>query len=331
MYPKLIALELTRRCPLKCKHCRADASDTDWENELHLDEVKSILSKIASEIKPIIILTGGEPLLRHDIFEIAEYGTTLGLHMVLATCGQDLTTETVDKLRSSGIRRLSFSIDGATADSHDQFRGIVGAFEKTVAASKKALAGDLPFQINTTVTAQNAGDIEAIAHLAISLGAVSFHPFLLVPTGRAKKLKGSEMSAKQYEEILERIYNLSQNSTLDIKPTCAPHYFRIANITNSRGCLAGYGFAFISHIGKIQTCGFLDVECGDLRTNDYDFMKIWMESEIFQKLRKQENYKGSCGSCGCYNVCGGCRARAHEINGDYLAEEPYCTLGKTNG
>jgi len=323
--PRLIAIEITRRCHMNCKHCRTDASDKSFENELSLNELKDILQNISTFSKPIIILTGGEPLLRKDIYDIAAFSTSLSLYTVLATCGKDIDEAIINRLKESGIKRISLSIDGSTSNTHDDFRGISDSFDQAVIAAKHAFNGDLPFQINTTVTKQNMNELEAIIDLSIKLKAVAFHPFFLVPTGRAKKLSGLELNADEYEKSLTELYEWSKTKPIEIKPTCAPQYHRIAGI-KSRACLAGTGFAFISHTGKVQTCGFLDLECGDLRKMTFE--NIWNKSEIFNMLRDNSNYEGQCGRCRYIDYCGGCRARAHEINRSYLGEEPYCNVNR---
>lgn len=339
--PRLIAFELTRRCNLRCKHCRADAEHCQYEGELSLDEIKCILDSVAANFKPIMILTGGEPLLRDDIFDIIRYTVSVGLQPVMATCGTLLTPEIARDLREAGIQRISVSIDGPDAASHDDFRGIPGAFAATMAGLDAARAGGLAFQVNTTVTRHNMDHVEDIYNLAISLGAAAFHPFLLVPTGRGKGLSHELLNPEEYERILNRIYEMRSNSPIPFKPTCAPHYYRILRQREaeqgrevtpethgldamSKGCMGGLSFAFISHVGKVQICGFLEEEAGDLRACGLDFGEVWRNSTLFNQLRDFRNYKGDCGICEYRRWCGGCRARAYAVKGDYLEEEPFC-------
>lgn len=337
--PRLIAWEITRRCHLKCKHCRASAEDESYENEFSTEEIKKTLVNIASFSKPIIILTGGEPMMRDDIYEIAAFGNSLGLRMVMAPCGKLVDSESIRKMKEAGIQRISLSIDGASKKTHDNFRGQVGSFEDAIHAAEVARDGGMPFQINTTVTKSNLPELGEIFNLVQKLGAVSFHPFLLVPTGRGKDLAGLELTPEEYEETLKKISEWAKNSSLDVKPTCAPHYFRIKGRDSkatkishghggmyhaTRGCLGGTGFAFISHRGIVQICGFLDVPCGDVRKSNYDFRHIWETSDIFLKMRDKNAYKGKCGICEFHDVCGGCRARAYAATGDFMKPEPYC-------
>ncbi|MFW6287020.1 MAG: radical SAM protein [Candidatus Sumerlaeota bacterium] len=352
--PMLIAWEVTRTCNLACKHCRAGAQNRRYEQELSTEECKEVLESIAAFCKPIIILTGGEPMLRGDIFQIASYGTSLGLRMVMAPCGYLITPETVHKMKDSGIQRISLSIDAATAEKHDAFRGVPGAFDTVMRAAEVVRQNGLDFQVNTTIHKGNIDELPEILDLAIQLGAKAFHPFLLVPTGRASNMAGQEISAEQYEEVLEWVYSMQEKTPILFKPTCAPHYHRIARQKGgapkahphakghpgsghpgglqslSKGCMGGQSFAFISHVGKVQICGFLEESAGDLRESELDFRDIWDHSKLFQDVRNIDGYSGKCGYCEFRKVCGGCRARAFAMSGDYLAEEPFCIYTPKN-
>ncbi|MDP8255789.1 MAG: heme b synthase [Candidatus Alcyoniella australis] len=339
--PRLIAWEVTRSCVLECMHCRAAACKGPYAGELDTDQIKAVMDDIASFAKPIIILTGGEPMLRDDILEITRYGASLGLRMVMAPCGMLLTEKKAKEFKDAGIQRISISLDGPDAKSHDAFRGVVGAFDGAMTAIENAKKVGLEFQINTTVSKVNLDRLPEILDLSVSLGAVAFHPFLLVPTGRGKQMADLAITPEQYEETLVWIYERRGDLPLNFKPTCAPHYYRIfrqkeraagRSVTvethgmdaMSKGCMGGLSFAFISHVGKVQMCGFAEEEAGDLLQSGLSFKKIWRESEFFLKLRDWENYKGKCGYCEFRKVCGGCRARAFAATGDYFAEEPYC-------
>ncbi len=331
--PRLIAWEVTRSCMLACKHCRAAAQAKKYEDELSTEECFKLLDNIASFSKPIIILTGGEPMLRPDIYDIATYATKLGLRVVMAPCGALLDDESAAKILESGINHISISLDGATAEEHDAFRGVEGAFAGSLNGIEAAKRAGLDFQINTTITQHNLHKIPEILELAVKLGASVFNPFLLVPTGRGKQLADQEISPKEYEEVLNYLTTQQNRSDIGIRVTCAPHYQRVIRQVGlhspqghgAKGCMGGQSFAFISHQGKVQICGFLDLECGDVRAEDFDFEKIWCTSKIFLELRDLESYHGRCGYCEFGRVCGGCRARAYAITGDYLDEEPFCT------
>jgi len=337
--PRLVAWEVTRRCNLSCIHCRASAECGPYPGELDTEKCLQVLDQIADLGKPIIILTGGEPLMREDVFELSQYGAKLGLRIVMATNGTLITPKRVEKMKSSGIMRISISLDGPDAETHDAFRQVPGAFEAALAGIRILKETGMEFQINTTVTRMNIRYIEEMLQLAIELGAAAHHLFLLVPTGRAREMAEQEIDAQAYEDLLHWFYRQARQVPIHLKATCAPHYYRIlrqearqrgesVNFENygldavSRGCLGGTGFCFISHEGIVQPCGYLELDCGDLKRSPFDV--IWNESEIFKNLRDFTAYKGKCGHCEYLKFCGGCRARAYEASGDYLGEEPLC-------
>jgi len=347
--PLLIAWEVTRSCNLNCRHCRAGARNRKYPNELTTEQCFSLLDNIASFAKPIMILTGGEPMLRDDIYEIAEHGNKLGMRMVMAPCGMLVDDQTINKMISSGIQCISISLDGATVKSHDDFRRVPGAFDSAIDAAKAAKRNNLPFQINTTITKHNIDELPELMSLAEQLGAVTFNPFLLVPTGRGKDLAKQEISPQQYEETLIWLSEQQGKSKMQLRITCAPHYQRIIRQNKSiknqdsnrcsadkkhshqvAGCMGGKTFAFISHTGKVQICGFLDIEAGDLSRNNFDFEDIWKNSRYLKEIRDVDSYKGKCGYCEYRRSCGGCRARAYAMTGDYLESEPFCVYQPKN-
>jgi AdoMet-dependent heme synthase len=337
---RLVAWETTRNCNLSCVHCRASALRGPSHGELGTRACFRLLDEIAQVAKPIIILTGGEPLLRTDIFDIAKYGTGRGLGMVMAVNGTLITENIAKQMTDAGIRRISISLDGAASKSHDRFRGVDGAFEGALRGIRLAKDAGIEFQINTTITKTNLSELPRVQDLAVTLGAVAHHIFLFVPTGRGKYIPDQEITAEEYENTLNWFYDQRKKTPLQLKATCAPHFYRvlrqrakkdIESITFNthgmdavtRGCLAGTGFCFISHRGIVQPCGFLDVSCGDIARDS--FADIWHHSDIFLSLRNFNDLKGKCGACEYKNVCGGCRARAFEATGDFLAEEPLCS------
>ena len=334
---RLVALEVTRTCTLACKHCRGDSHQREYPDELSLEEIIRILDDLAEFASPVLIITGGEPLLRPDVLDIARHAAQrLGFRTVLATCGHLLDDTMAGELIDAGISRISVSLDGASAETHDAFRGVPGAFERSIAGISAARRRNLPFQINSTLTSFNRGELTALHDLAVSLGAEAFHPFLLVPMGRGRNIAGHALSPEEYESALRRIYAIAGGSPIEIKPTCAPHYARIARQGgnnaappghagpgNVGGCLGGQGFMFVSHTGRVQTCGFLELEAGNLRTGS-GVRDIYEHSELFTSIRDRANYHGKCGICEFRMVCGGCRARAYALTGDVLGEEPDC-------
>lgn len=345
--PRLVAWEITRACNLACVHCRAAAVDQPDPDELTTGEGLRLIDQISALNQGIIlILTGGEPLLRKDVFELAAHGTEKGLRVVMAPNGTLITAEAARRMKETGIQRISVSIDGATAQDHDRFRGVEGAFDRLITGLKHAREAGIDFQVNTTVTRENRPQLEKIQKMVEDLGAVAHHIFLLVPTGRGRQLTEEVITAREYEEVLGWFYDCRDNVSLQLKATCAPHYHRIlrqrahaegkkVDIQSfgldavSKGCLGGQGFVFVSHTGQVQPCGYLELDCGQVR--EKDFGEIYRHSAIFQNLRDKSRYKGKCGRCEYWNVCGGCRARAYEATGDYLAEEPLCLYEPQTG
>jgi heme b synthase len=346
----MVAWEITRSCNLFCAHCRSSSTSGAYENELSTEECRRLIDGILEVGKPIIILSGGEPLLRHDLFRIAKYAAEKGLRVVMGTNGTLITDDITAKLRAIPISRVAVSIDFPTPELQDKFRGQAGAFQAAIAGIKSLHQANIEVQINSTITRLNIRYLNELLNLALEAGAVAFHPFMLVPTGRGKGLEAVALSPEEYEQTLNWVYDRQKElgNGMFFKPTDAPHYQRIVrqrggrastqgvllggksatkagrDATNSmtRGCLAGTGFCFISHLGRVQGCGYLDVEAGNIR--DKNFSKIWNNSTLFRELRDLSNIKGKCGVCEYKIVCGGCRARAYESTGDYLEAEPYC-------
>ena len=337
--PRIIAWEITRSCNLSCAHCRAAAEFGHYPGELTLEESRQLIDAITRITSPILILTGGEPLLRPDIWEIIDYATEKGAQPVIGTNATLINGDIAARLAKHGIPRISVSLDYPNAAQHDEFRGEAGAFARALAGIKLAQSQGVGVQINMTVTAQNYQLIGEMHQMCLDLGVDAFHIFLLVPTGRGENLRGVELTPRQYEETLLWAYDLQQQSPLHIKPTDAPQYYRIvhqkARATGSevsaeqfgldamtRGCLGGITFCFISHIGDVQPCGYFDMQLGNVKKQDY--ADIWTNSAVFQNLRDYSKLQGKCGACEYKVVCGGCRARALANTGNYLAEEPYC-------
>lgn len=336
---RLIAWETTRACNLVCKHCRAEAQSGPSPEQLSTEEARALIDSFPQVGKPIVIFTGGEPMLRPDIYELVERVKSHGLTSAFSPNGTLITAESAARLKEAGVDRCSISIDGADAASHDAFRGVKGAFDASLAGIEHLRKAGVPFQINTTVTRANLKSFKKIFELCKNIGAAAWHIFLLVPTGRAEGLLDEVISAEEYEEVLHWFHGFRKTVDMQLKATCAPHYYRImrqeaaregvpvshANFgmdAMTRGCLGGIGFCFISHSGQVQPCGYLPLDCGNVRQRP--FPEIWRESAIFHKLRTPSEYEGKCGVCEYHRVCGGCRARAHSMKGNFLAEEPLC-------
>lgn len=325
--PRLVAWEVTRRCNLCCKHCRAGAANDQYGGELSLAEAKALVDDIASFAKPVLILTGGEPLLCEWLWNIVAYAREKGLKPVIGTNATLVDAKTAERIAAAGVPRVSVSLDFPTAEAHDAFRGVKGAFEASVRGIAALRKAGVEVQVNTTVTKLNRHLLPELCDLAVRLDVQALHPFLLVPTGRGADLAREELSAAEYEETLRWICRTALASPLEFKPTDAPQYQRIVRqmsvpLRCSKGCLAGTGFAFVSHVGDVQPCGYFDLAVGNVR--ERPFSRIWCESPVLDDLRHPERLKGKCGVCEYKAVCGGCRARALAKTGDYLAEEPSC-------
>lgn len=335
---KIIAWEITKRCLLKCKHCRAGAENISYDNELTLDESKLIIDSLSDELPLLLIITGGEPLLRSDVFDIISYASSKKIMVVMATCGSLITKKNLEKLKNSGVTKLSFSLDGYDAASHDAFRGQKGAFADVVRAANLAGGHAMPFQINTTLMKSNFKYLEKINDFATELGADLHDIFIMIPTGRADNIRSELLDNIQYDEVLKWIATEVLTGRRKIRVTCAPHYSRIFKETSEKlgiapnlksrppsHCMGGKDFFFISNTGQLYPCGFFPIESGDLRKFNYSFTTAEKESKLFSELKNQKLYLGKCAVCSYFSSCSGCRARALAINGDYLREEPFCS------
>ncbi len=338
---RLVFWETTVGCNLECVHCRRlDVSTTLAKDDMTTKEAFAFVDAVAETGRPILVLSGGEPLFRPDIFDIAKYAVSKGLSVALATNGTLVDDETAKKIVDAGIARVSISFDGADAKTHDEFRKIPGSFERSIAGFKRLKDLGMSMQINCTIAKHNVEQIDDLYNMAVKMGADAIHIFMLVPVGCGVQIADDQMlHPKKYEEVLNHFYDLSKEAKIQTKATCAPHYFRIMRerakeegITISpkthgmaamtKGCLAGTGVCFVSHKGEVFPCGYLPVEAGHVRKQK--FVDIWNDSPVFQKLRDPELLEGKCGACEYKKVCEGCRARAFYDTGNYLAEEPYC-------
>ena len=339
--PKWIAWEITGRCNLNCIHCRSSSSMEAAKGDLSTQEAKKLIDDISSFSSPVLVLSGGEPLLRSDLFEIAAYGSKKGLRMCIATNGTLINDKICQEMKKAGIKIVSLSLDGSTAEVHDNFRNQKGAFAGTLRGIEYLKKHGIPFIINSSFTKRNQDEIDKVYQLAKELGATAWYMFMIVPTGRGKEIMDELISAEDYEKILAWHFDqeLKEDKML-MRPTCAPHYYRIClqkakeeNISYHRrnlkfstgggkGCIAGQLIALIDSHGNVQPCSYFPIYAGNIR--EQSFRDIWDNSELFQNLRDFSKYKGRCGACEYLNVCGGCRARADAVYHDYLAEEPFC-------
>jgi radical SAM protein len=351
--PFIVIWELTRACQLKCLHCRADAQYRRDPRELSLKEGKNLIDQIYEMNNPMLVFTGGDPLMREDVFDIAKYAVEKGVRVSMTpSATPNVTKEAIEKAKKVGLARWAFSIDGPTAEIHDHFRGTAGSFDLTMEKIQYLHEVGLPIQINTVISRYNIEYLDEMAKMVESLGCVLWSVFFLVPTGRGQE--SDMISPVQHEKVFRWLYDLSKRVSFDIKTTEAMHYRRVViqqkmreakettdeieylsaltekGLTGSidglgrapKGVNDGNGFVFISHIGDVYPSGLLPVKAGNIR--ETPLAEIYRESPIFQSLRNPDLFKGKCGVCEFRYVCGGSRSRAFAMTGDYLESEPFC-------
>jgi radical SAM protein len=364
--PFIVFWELTRACMLACKHCRAKAIRRRHPEELTTEECFNVIEQLSEfSPKPLLIITGGDPLMRDDVTEIISHAAEKGFRIAIAFSGTEKATEErLRELKEAGVARVAVSIDGSDEEKHDSFRGVRGTFRMSMKAIENAKKAGLPFQVNTTVTRENIDDLPNIARLCLESGAVMWDVFFVVPTGRAK----AEMmpTPQQFEDVLCWLYDLSKKTGLNVKSSAATHlrrielmrdrgetpavgelYYRLLErienfpegegmvvagghgkslstdgIRRAIGITDGRGMFFISHVGEVYPSGFLPVVAGNVRKTS--LKEIYYSSEVFVNLRDPDRLRGKCGICEYRKICGGSRARAYAVSGDYLAEEPCC-------
>ena len=341
--PLVISWNMTLKCNLKCGHCYINAEDTKLPGELSTDAAKMLIHQITEVSKPLLILSGGEPLLRDDIYEIIRYGADRGLRMGMGSNGMLIDDEVARKLKDAGMWTVAISLDSSKPERHDEFRGVEGCWEHAVNAIKMLKKTGIEVQVNCTVTQQNYDEIDEVMALAESLGVDNFHLFFLVPTGRGTDIE--DITPKMYEEMIRSTLAKTTKYKLNVKPSCAPQFMRVSKDQNVdmsrwvRGCMAGLYYCRIYPSGEVTPCPYMPVSLGNIR--ERSFKDIWFNSKVFKDLRNFESLKGKCGACEHREVCGGCRARAYgvttehmdfcgalhkptETQGDYLAEDPWC-------
>jgi AdoMet-dependent heme synthase len=346
--PFIVIWEATRACDLACVHCRAEAVPVRDRRELTTSEAFRLLDEVAEFGSPLFVLTGGDPIKRPDIYDVIDYGDRAGLRMTMTPSGTPLMTHAViDRLKQAGLARMAVSLDGPIAEVHDAFRRVRGSFDWSLDMLHYAHGIGLSTQVNTTVTRFNFEHFDAMSRLLVDLGIDLWSVFFLVPTGRGHP--EDEISAEQYETIFGKMYQLTQRVPFDIKSTAAPHYRRFLlqqraaarrekrelPVTRSIGFAIkgresrapksvndGNGFVFISHTGDVFPSGFLPLSGGNVRQTPLRL--IYRDSELFCALRNYALLKGKCGVCEFRDVCGGSRARAYGMMGDYLESDPFC-------
>jgi len=336
--PRVVAWEATGRCNLACTFCRAEAGDAYGASpdddadrsgpELSFDEVRDLLDQLSSWTRPpMLIVSGGEPLLRDDVFDVLLYARRNGVRAVLSTNGTTVDASIAARLATTGVPRISVSIDGANRDTHERIRGVPGCFEGALEGCRHLAEERVPFQINTTVTKQNVAELEGILGLVRTLGAAAWDVFMLVPTGRGREQ--DLLAPKEYGKVLTWIAQRSESPGVPIKVSCGPQYVRVISERGGtrrgyppRGCMAADGFCFISRAGEVFPCGYLPLAAGSVR--ERDLLDVYIHSPLFLRLRDPSLLGGACSDCAYAASCSGCRARAYAATGDVTSEDPLC-------
>lgn len=324
----IISWNTTNQCNQYCSHCYRNAGTAAHE-ELNLKEGKQLLGEIARAGFRIMIFSGGEPLMVPWISELIHHASLLGLRPVLGSNGTLITPEKARELKAAGALGIGISLDSINPPEHDRFRSTSNAWEDAVIGMKNCASAGLPFQVHTTVTQWNHHQLNALTDLAVELGAVAHHIFFLIPTGRGESIENQALDAQTYEKVLQAILEKQQQVPIELKPTCAPQFMRIAKEMNlktrfTKGCLAGTHYCIISPTGDLQPCPYMNIIAGNIR--EKSFADLWQNSPVFRKLRSLE-YSGACNHCMHKHICGGCRARAAFYNaGDYMAADPICSF-----
>ncbi len=330
--PKLVFWEVTEKCNLKCPYCRRQGCANTGAG---IEEYRYIVDSIAENFRPILVLSGGEPLLYPHIFEIAAYAKEKSLTIALATNAALIDGALARRIGEVGFHRVAVSLDGAAPETNDSIRG-EGAFAKTMGGIRHLEGQGVELQINVTVMRRNFKEIPLLYNLCLRSGIKALHIFAFVPAGCGLTTPKSEaLSKTEYEDFLDEMAELSLRRQIEIKLTCAPHYNRILSRKRPgacsplfKGCLAGSGVCFISARGDVYPCGYLPVKAGNVFR--HSFGDIWESSPLFLTLRDSRRIKGKCGDCEYLELCSGCRARAFAATGDYLEEEPECVYQPLN-
>ena len=321
----------TNKCNLTCKHCYQDACPDACANELTTDEARTLIDQIAAAGFKIMIFSGGEPLMRPDIYDLVAYAASKGLRPVFGTNGTLITTEVAGRLKECGACAMGISLDSLDRAKHDSFRGLEGAWDATVAGMCACREVGLPFQIHTTVLDWNEHEVCDITDFAVEHGAIAHYIFFLIPVGRGKYINDTSLKVAANERLLRQIMAKQAEVSIDVKPTCAPQFTRVAEQLGvktrfERGCLAGLTYCIVSPEGVVRPCAYMTEEAGSVREQPFD--EIWKTSPVFERLRTRE-YGGSCGTCDFRAGCGGCRARAaYYHDGDFMAQDDYCAHGR---
>ncbi len=328
--PSLISWNLTRRCNLRCPHCYMEGGKKA-DNELTTDECLALVSEMELLGTEMLILTGGEPLLRKDVYDVARTASDRGLWVVMGTNGVLVDDRVARKMVECGVKGVAISIDSIEPDKHNSFRGGPNAWEHSVKALDVCRANGLQTVVQTTVMEMNKDEIPRLLDFARDKGAWSFNLYFLVQTGRGQRM--NDLSADDTEELLADLARVQEGyRPMLVRSKCAPQFKRIAYEQGlagleSGGCMAGTQYCRITPDGDVTPCPYMTVVAGNVR--EQTFSEIWRGSPVLAALRDPERLAGRCGACEYKELCGGCRCRAYAGLGDYLAEDPACPYQPT--
>jgi len=343
--PFIVIWELTRACALRCLHCRAEAQYFRHPDELTTEEGFALIDQIAEMEGAMLVFTGGDPLMRPDLFDFIEYAVKKGIRVSMTpSATPKVTRKAMERAKAAGLSRWAFSLDGPNETIHDYFRGVKGSYNRTIKYIHYLHELELPVQINTVVSRFNVDVLKEMAERVQELKAVLWSVFFLIPTGRATNLE--PISPEDHEKVLLWLSELKDHVPFDIKTTEAPFYRRVLlqkgeevfqrtkpGRDDARPFMDGIGrapfavndgkgFVFISHLGDVYPSGFLPIKCGNVR--ETPLLSIYQNHKVFRELRNPDLLKGKCGQCEFRHICGGSRSRAYAVTGDYLASDPYC-------
>jgi radical SAM protein with 4Fe4S-binding SPASM domain len=330
--PALVSWNLTKRCNLRCPHCYMEAEpQAAAENELTTAECLSLVDEMKALGTEMIILTGGEPLLRRDIYDIAHYASSRGLWVVMGTNGVLITDKVAQKMVECGVKGVAISIDSMDPQKHNSFRGGPNAWELSVRGLDICRANGLQVLVQSTVMAMNYDEIPQLMEFSREKGAFSFNLYFLVQTGRGQQM--NDLSPVQSEAMLSYLVDVQdQHRPMLVRSKCAPNFKQISyqkgmGGLESGGCMAGTQYCRIMPEGDVTPCPYMTVVAGNVRRQS--FREIWETSPVLQQLRDVKQLKGRCGQCEFNELCGGCRCRAYAAFGDYLQEDPACMYQPT--
>jgi radical SAM protein len=343
--PMLVYWEMTQACALACRHCRAEAVNVADPQELNHADSMALLQQVAAfEPKPHLILTGGDPLRRADLYEIIDEARRLGITVSITPAATpELTVEVLEKLKAHGIDSLGLSLDGSSAARHEAIRGVEGCYEWTINAIRNAAEVGFPIQVNTLVSEETADDLPAVYELLKGYKLMRWSLFYLIAVGRGKELQ--PVTPERGEELMHWTHNLTKDAPFAIKTTEAPSYRRVAlnamreagrtgaeiertPVYRGFGIRDGHGIMFVSNQGDVFPAGFLPLATGNVRVNQ--LVDIYRDSPIFRSLHNPAEFRGKCGVCEYRTLCGGSRARAFAYTGDPLGSDPFCAYEPRN-